>query len=45
MLNSGCTLCLGQLEEQFDGNIGGFSAFGGVKLKKRLLLHEKHALK
>lgn len=25
-----------------DGNLGGFSAPGGISLKKRLLLHEKH---
>ena len=27
-----------------DGKMGGFSAFGGTDLKKRLLNHEKHLL-
>ena len=27
-----------------DGKLGGFTAPGGIKLKKRLLLHEKHSL-
>ncbi len=28
-----------------NGKIGGFSAIGGEKLKRKLLLHEKHCLK
>lgn len=28
-----------------DGKVGGFSAVGGIKFKKKLLLHEQHCLK